>query len=423
MSDQPDPRPAPQRRQLFILGGVFAGVVLLLTAAYLVFLQPSYVVLAENLRPAEAAALVAELDKRGTPYRLDHAGTTILVPAGDADATRVAIAGADAVQTGQVGLELFNKSDMGLTNFAQKINYQRALQGELVRTLHQMSGVRQARVHLAIPERALFRGDRAVPKAAVSITLRPGHALTPDRVAGVQRLVAASVPDLPEEQVVVLDGDGNVVSPRPATPTDPAAETTSLTPESEERRAIQLYYQARARRALDARLPGVALTVRALVQPQTPGTPVDWTPAGEGAARNYALRLIVLATAPLNAEDQAVAREAVQTALALDPARGDSVQFEQDAALTNAPPLMPTPGLRRPAAPSPAPAPVAPEAKADGVSLAPGGWWWSLLLLVPAALLLWWQRRGPSLSDAEHIGFAERLKRQLNLTEAKDAAG
>lgn len=415
MSDQANILPGMSRRQLVLFGGAFISIVLLLALGYALFLRPDYAVLAENLRPAEAAALVAELDKRATPYRLEKGGTTLLVPAADVDATRVAVAGADLVHSGQVGLELFNKSDMGLTNFAQKINYQRALQGELVRTLQQMTGVQQARVHLAMPERALFRGDRAVPRAAVSIMMRPGHSLTPDRVMGVQRLVAASVPDLPENQVVVLDGDGNVVS---ATgPSENAGDAALRTPESEEQRAVQLYFQARARRILEARLPGVTLNVRAVVLPDAGGGASGWAPAGEGGARNYALRLVILATAPLNAEDQTALREAVQAGLALDPARGDSVTFEQDVAVASAPAMLAAPARAKSAAPEAAVVPAAPVAPALPSA------WWLLLLLVPAAIgaFIWSQRT--SMSVDEQISFAERLKRQLNLTEAKDAAG
>ncbi|MEI9851949.1 MAG: flagellar basal-body MS-ring/collar protein FliF [Sphingomonas sp.] len=206
------------RAQLLLLAGIFAAVTAVLAAGYFLFLRADYVVLAQNLRPADASLVVAELDKRGAAYRLRDGGGTILVPEDQADATRVAIAGSDAAAHGQIGFELFNKSDMGLTNFAQKINYQRALQGELMRTIAMMDGVESARVHLALPERALFRGDRSPPRAAVTVAMKPGQTADPSRVAGIQRLVAAAVPDLPETGVVVLDASGRVISPSaPAT--------------------------------------------------------------------------------------------------------------------------------------------------------------------------------------------------------------
>ena len=142
-----------RRRQWLVIGGVFAVVFALLAAGYYLFLSGGYTVLADNVRPGEAAAIVAELDKRGTAYRLRDGGATVLVPDGEADATRLALVRSDAVAAGQIGFELFNKSDMGLTNFAQKINYQRAMHAELVRTITAKDGVETARVHLALPDR------------------------------------------------------------------------------------------------------------------------------------------------------------------------------------------------------------------------------------------------------------------------------
>lgn len=201
------------KRQWIVLAAIFTIVITLLSVGYFLFLQPNYVVVVQGLRPSDAAPLVAELEKEGVAYRLADGGTTILVPEDRADATRIAIAGADVSARGEVGFELFNKSDMGLTNFAQKINYQRALQGELARTIMQEDGVESARVHLALPERTLFRAERSEPKAAVTLAMKPGQTADPARVAGIQRLVAAAVPDMPESKVVVLDSAGRVISP------------------------------------------------------------------------------------------------------------------------------------------------------------------------------------------------------------------
>src|SRR5688572_70501 len=147
---------SPVQLRLFLL--VFAGSVALLAAGYYFFLRTEYAVLYSDLRPADASAVVAELDGRGIAYQLRDAGSTIAVAADGADAARLAIAGSHVPSRAAVGFELFNESDMGLTDFAQRINYQRALQGELARTIMTISGVESARVHLALPERSLFRG-------------------------------------------------------------------------------------------------------------------------------------------------------------------------------------------------------------------------------------------------------------------------
>src|SRR3954454_16858263 len=141
---------APPGRQLAAVA--FGAVLLcaLLAAFWLLFLRTDYGVLFSRLREPDAATIVAELDKRKIPYRLEQGGTTILVPADRVDNTRLAVMGEDLPLKGQVGFELFNKSDMGLTDFAQKINYQRALQGELARTIMTVESVDSARVHLSI---------------------------------------------------------------------------------------------------------------------------------------------------------------------------------------------------------------------------------------------------------------------------------
>jgi len=149
-----------------------------------------------HLEASDAAAIVAELDKRKVAYRLEDGGTSIAVPVSEADAVRVSLAGGPAGLRGTTGFELFDKSDMGITDFAQKINYQRALQGELERTIEGVDGVKSARVHLSLGDDRLFRQDRALPKASVLGETRDGAVLSDDTVAGLKRLVAASVPSL-----------------------------------------------------------------------------------------------------------------------------------------------------------------------------------------------------------------------------------
>ncbi len=425
-------RAAP-RRQLYLLGGLFAVVLALLAIGYFLFLRTDYVALAQDLRPADASAIVAELDKRGIPYRLRDGGSTVLVAEGQADATRVAIAGSDAAARGQTGFELFNKSDMGLTNFAQKINYQRALQGELVRTIMAMEGVETARVHLALPEKTLFRSDRVEPKAAVTVAMKPGQTADPARVAGIQQLVAAAVPDLPESKVVVLDAAGHVISPVPAAG-DGAAAGGERPADLEERVAVENYYRARARGAIERQMPGVRFTLRVLLFPAAAaagpaqGTdpaaaaPAGWAPSGEGAARNFRLRVLFISEAPLNPEDQQVVRGAIVQATGLSDQAGDSLSFETgpiDQPGTAAPLTQPLP------APASAPAVPAVPASASGPGFAwPPLWLWIVAGLAIAALLVWRFRGSRALLHGdEHEAFAQRLRRQLNLSgEAGDAA-
>lgn len=380
----------PLRRVILIL----LTVLLLAIGGYWWLSRPDYVVFAQGLRAADAASIVAELDKRGTPYRLESGGATILVPADRADDTRVALAGSDVAARGLVGFELFNESDMGLTNFAQKINYQRALQGELTRTILELDGVARARVHLALPEKALFRGDRAQASAAVAVEMKPGAVLDPARVAGIQRLVAAAAIDLPETRVVVLDGAGRQIGGIVAEGNAP-----------DERQALRQLLTARAADAVAAVLPGQAQRVTVRIAGDGP---VTW----DGGARSFPVAVQVqTATAP-TAEDRSRIEDAVGSALAIDPARGDEMTFVTG-------PVDPI------ALPAPAvlPHPVAIEPEAT-IAPAPQGWeWWIAAVLAIAVLgivALWRRRARPAMDAAEQEAFALRLRQTL---EAADVRG
>lgn len=170
--------------------------------------KPDYQVLFSDLAPADAAAMTAELDKMKIPYKLDGGGNTILVLGEDVYKTRLKLVGRDLPLHGTIGFELFNNADIGMTEFAQKVNYQRALQGELTRTILSYEEIQAARVHLALPEQTLFKKTNAQAKASVSLTLKPGKTLQPHEVQGIQRLIAASVPDIQEQDVTVIDQHG-----------------------------------------------------------------------------------------------------------------------------------------------------------------------------------------------------------------------
>jgi flagellar M-ring protein FliF len=192
------------------IGLAIGATLIALAIAALAFwlLQPDYQVLFGDLSPGDAAAMTAELDKMKVPYRLDNGGNTILVPSEQVYKTRLKLVGRDIPLHGTVGFELFNNADIGMTEFAQKVNYQRALQGELTRTILSYEEIQSARVHLALPEQGLFKKEGSQGKASVSLTLKPGKTLQPHEVQGIQRLVAASVPEIREEDVTVIDQHG-----------------------------------------------------------------------------------------------------------------------------------------------------------------------------------------------------------------------
>ncbi|WP_323740964.1 flagellar basal-body MS-ring/collar protein FliF [Caenimonas koreensis] len=192
-------------------GGLIAGAVLIVAAtaglaAWL--LRTDYQVLFADLNPQDAAAMTAELERMKEPYRIAADGNTILVDAATVHTTRMKLMGKDIPLHGAAGFELFNNADFGMTEFAQKINYQRALQGEITRTILSLSQVRDARVHLALPEEGLFKRATSKAKAAITLSLKPGMALQAEQITGIQRLVAAAVPGITMHDVTIVDQQG-----------------------------------------------------------------------------------------------------------------------------------------------------------------------------------------------------------------------
>jgi flagellar M-ring protein FliF len=395
-------------RQLRLLALVFAILLAVLIAAYYLFLRTEYSVLFTQARPDDVAAVVAELDRQNIAHQLRDDGATILVPQEQAAAARLAVAASDLSARGMVGFELFNESDMGLTDFAQRVNYQRALQGELARTIMQMDGIERSRVHLALPERSLFRANRSTPKAAVTVTPRRGRAIDEARVAGIQRLVAAAVPDLSLTDVVVLDDVGRMISAA-------APPELALSPAMEEQSAVQQYYRARARAAVETVLPGLAFELRVITLPSEAGSQAgveaSATPAsaGEGSAagaqRNFRLRIVLLTAAALSPGDQELARSAVSEAVELNPDGGDSLL------LTVAP--MDTSRLSADPARRVTSVPELPQASQE----AENAWssWWSALAIPIAIILIvaLLRARARVMSDEQRDAFIGRLREQI----------
>lgn len=389
---------------------MFAAICATLVLAYYLFLRTDYTVLYTGLKVTDASAIVAQLDAKGISHRLRDDGTTILVPTDQADTVRLVIAGSDIPMKGAVGFELFNKSDMGLTDFAQKINYQRALQGELARTIMSMDGIESARVHLAIPEHSLYRGDRTTPKAAVEVVAKLGHVLTSDRVAGIQQLIASAVPDLPLNEVSVLDGDGRIIS------VAPVAQSIA-TPELEERSAVQSYYSARAKAAIAAQIPGLKFDVRTLVLMRGDNNENPALPVHAEGARDFQLRIIVLTLTALGVEEQGLARSAIANAVGLDEARGDTISFELGP--------IAAPVLERAAKPSVQPMsgglpPATPMTSASIVTFETLGWTVGICVTFGLLIVILFRARRPALSAAERAVFVDRIRAELRANGASN---
>lgn len=183
-------------------------------------------VLFSGLAEQDLAAVTSELDKLKQPYALSDDGRTVLVDEAQVHKTRMTLMSHPMPLSGAVGFELFNNAEFGASDFVQKVNYQRALQGELTRTIQALEPVQRVRVHLGLPEQGLFKRDVARAKASVALVLKPGASLLPAQVLGIQRLVGASVPEIKPDDVTVVNQDGVVLS-RPGAE-DAGVAATSL---------------------------------------------------------------------------------------------------------------------------------------------------------------------------------------------------
>lgn len=198
--------------QRVTLGLVGAGFVVAL--AFFAFLsqQVEYATVFSNLSQQDAAAVVAKLKETKIPYELSDGGTTVKVPNSQVHEVRLQLASEGLPQGSGVGFELFDKTSFGLTDFAQKLNYQRALEGELARTINQLSAVEQSRVHVVIPKPELYTENEKSATASVVISLRPGQELQGEQIRGICNLVAGSVEGLKPENVTIIDTHGNILS-------------------------------------------------------------------------------------------------------------------------------------------------------------------------------------------------------------------
>ena len=165
-----------------------------------------------NLSNEDAGEIVKKLKEQKVSYRIAADGKAILVPTDKVYDLRISLASDGLPQGGGVGFEIFDRKNFGVTEFVQKLNYQRALQGELARTIMQISGVEHARVHLAIPDKSLFKDKEKPPTASIVLQMKSGRLVRESEVQGIVHLVASSVEGMDPEQVTVLDSRGKVMS-------------------------------------------------------------------------------------------------------------------------------------------------------------------------------------------------------------------
>lgn len=173
---------------------------------------PDFRVLYSNLSDRDGGAIIESLQQMNIPYKFAEGGGALMVPSGLVHEARLKLASQGLPKGGNVGFELMENQRFGITQFAEQVNYQRALEGELARTVESIDAVAAARVHLAIPKPSVFVKDQQKPSASVFLSLRGGRLLDPAQASAIVHLISSSVPDLPAQNVTVVDQNGTLLS-------------------------------------------------------------------------------------------------------------------------------------------------------------------------------------------------------------------
>ncbi len=206
---------ALDRAQRMRLGAGVALLVAAVVAAVVLNRQPDYRVLFANLSDKDGGAIVAQLSQMSVPYKYTEGGGAILVPTERVHDVRLKLATMGLPKGSVTGFELMENSKFGVTQFQERLNFQRGLEGELTRSIQALSSVQSARVHLALPNQNGFFREQQKPSASVLLSLYPGRILDRAQIAGIVHLVASSVPELAPSAVSVLDDSGKLLSQSP----------------------------------------------------------------------------------------------------------------------------------------------------------------------------------------------------------------
>jgi flagellar M-ring protein FliF len=193
-----------------MIGAAFAVAVI--AAMWMWSRQPDYGVLYSNLSDRDGGAIIASLQQMNIPYKFAGGGGALLVESGKVPEARLKLAAQGLPKGGTVGFELMDNQKFGTSQFAEQINYQRALEGELARSINSISAVESARVHLALPKPSLFVRDQKKPSASVVLSLHRGRSIDEGQISAIVHLISSSVPELSAKSITVVDQGGNLLS-------------------------------------------------------------------------------------------------------------------------------------------------------------------------------------------------------------------
>lgn len=242
---------------------MFASVAAVIVFIFVIFSlskhNNEYSVLFTSLESGDASKIVQKLKENKIEYQLADNGSTVLVDKSKVYETRLTLAGEGLPESGTVGYEIFDKTNLGMSEFVQKLNYRRALEGELSRTIGSIDEVKKARVHIVIPERALFDKDQKKTTASVTLHLKSSRSIDKIDIAGIQNLVSSSVEGMSTKDVIVVDQKGNVLSKKPADDGTLAGLTAQ---QYEQQKNIENYLANKVQSMLDGVLGGGNSEVR-----------------------------------------------------------------------------------------------------------------------------------------------------------------
>lgn len=234
-------------QQKLVIGGSVALTVLLLGILLFYLNQPDYGTLYTNLSQEDASKVINQLNSDKIPYEITNDGKVIKIPKEKVYTERINLAGKGIPNSGVVGYEIFDKSTMGMSQFMQKLNYQRALEGELAKTIMTIDGIEGARVHIVIPQKSVFKDEQKLPTAAVVLKLRNANNITKGNITAIVNLVSSSVEGLKPSKISILDTEGKLLSKE--TDDNPLAASSSK--QYEIKRSVEKYLAQKAQGILD----------------------------------------------------------------------------------------------------------------------------------------------------------------------------
>jgi len=234
--------------QRIIIGVVVGGILLALIILISTRKTTEYGVLYNNLESRDASQIVESLKQKKIDYKLGDNGTTVLIDKEQLHDTRIVLAGEGLPAESSVGYELFDKTNLGMSEFVQKLNYRRALEGELARTISTLEEVVKVRVHIVVPEKTLFKKDEKQPTASITLHLKTGRSLSKISIEGIQNLVASSVEGLSTDRVTVVDGRGKILSEPPLDNTSIVGLTST---QHDIQRKVEQHYADKVQSLLD----------------------------------------------------------------------------------------------------------------------------------------------------------------------------